>query len=98
MLLEEAGGDGVGDGPLNRLLDDQGLVLAEREGNDLLGLQYGDDTHGEGLLRDVLLAEEAAGGVPAGDRVQRHQPGPAGAGGPRLVEPDVPGPADAQDL
>ena len=49
-------------------------------------------------MRHVLLAEEAAGGVAARHRVQRDQAGAAVLGGPRLVEADVAGAADAEDL
>src|SRR5207248_2779934 len=56
------------------------------------------DAHGDGAARDVFAAEEIAGGVHAGDAIERDQAGAAVAPGARLVEADVTGAADAEDL
>ena len=58
----------------------------------------GADAHRERLVRHVFLAEEAAGGVAARDRVERDQARAAVARRARLVEADVPGAADAEEL
>ena len=98
MLLQEAGGDGVGDRPLDGPLHDRRLVLAEGQEHDLAGVEDGADAHRQGLVRHVLLAEETAGRVAARHRVERDQARPAVAGRAGLVEADVAGAADAQDL
>src|SRR5207248_9603436 len=98
MLLEEAGGDRLGGQILAGLLDDAGLALAEGQDEDLAGVEDVADAHGQGLDRHVLLAEEAGGGVAAGHRVERHQPRAAGARRTWLIEADVPGAANAEDL
>ena len=82
------------DGPLH----DRRLVLAEGHDDDLAGLEDGADAHGQGLVRHVLLAEEAAGGVAARHRIERDQARAAVARRAGLVEADVAGAADAQDL
>ena len=56
------------------------------------------DAHRDRLARDVPLAEEVAGGVQAGDAVERDQARAAVARRAGLVEADVAGAADAQDL
>src|SRR5205823_9611176 len=76
----------------------RGLVFAEGHDDDLPGLQDGADAHRDRLVRHVLFAEKPAARVPAGNRVEGGQAGAAGAGRAGLVEPDVPGPADAEDL
>src|SRR5437867_2462965 len=75
VLLQETGGDGVGHRPLDGLLHDRRLVLAERQQDDALGLEDGADAHGQGLVRHVLLAEEAAGGVAARHGVEGGEAG-----------------------
>ena len=98
MLLQEAGGDGVGHLAFDGLLHDRRLVLAERHDDDLAGFEDRADAHRQRLVRHVLLAEEAAGGVAARHRIERDQARPAVARRARLVEADVPGAADAEDL
>src|SRR5262249_22722077 len=95
MLLEEAGGDGVGDRSLDGPLDDWRFVLAERHDDDLAGFEDGADAHRQRLLRHVLLAEEAAGGVAARHRIERHEPGTALPCRTGFVEADMTGTADA---
>ena len=73
VLLQEAGGDRVGRRPLDGLVHDRRLVLAEGQQDDLAGVEDGADAHRQGLVRHVLLAEEAAGGVAARHRVERDQ-------------------------
>ncbi len=55
------------------------------------------DAHREGVVRHVLLAEEAVGGVAACNAVERDEPGAAVPRAARFVEGDVPGAADAED-
>ncbi len=89
MLLQEAGGDRVGHRPLDGLLHDRRLVLAEGHEHDLAGVEDGADAHGQRLVRHVLLAEEIAGRVAARHRVERDQPGAAVPRRAGLVEADV---------
>src|SRR5262249_24387232 len=98
MLLKKAGGDRFGNGSFYSLLYDRRFVLAEGHDGDLPGFHDGADAHGQRLLRDVLLAEEAARGVAARHGVERDLAGAAVARGTGLVEADVPGSTDAQDL
>src|SRR5205085_766306 len=65
---------------------------------DSLRFEDGADAHGQGLVGHVFLAEEAVGGGPAGDRVQRRQSRPARAQRTRLVEADVSCQTNAKDL
>src|SRR5690606_12399386 len=58
----------------------------------------GADAHGDGVAGHVGLAEEVAGGVAAGERVEGDQAGAGVAAGAGLVEADVAGAADAEDL
>ena len=98
VLLQEAGGDGLGHVALDGPRHNGRFVLAEPHEDDLAGLQDGADAHRDGLLRHVVFAEKAAGGVAARHRVERHQARSAVARRARLVEADVPGAADAEDL
>ena len=75
-----------------------GLVLAKRQQDDLACFENGADAHRQGLVRHIFLAKEAAGRVAPRHGVERHQPRSAMARRPGLVEADVAGAADAQNL
>ena len=96
--LEEGGGDLVVHLALDRAAHDLGLVLAGGEDEDLAGLEDRGDAHRDRLARDVLLAEEVGGGVLPGHQVERDKPGAALGARAGLVEADVPGAADAEEL
>src|SRR5439155_2349178 len=71
---------------------------AEAHDDDLAGLENRADAHRQGLLGHVVFAEETAGGVTTGNGVKSNQTRPAMAGRARLIETDVAGAADTQDL
>ena len=83
---------------LDGTADDRRLVLAEGQQADLAGGQDRADAHRDRLVGHVLFAEEIAGRVQPRHAVQVDQPRAAVAGGAGLVEADVPGAADAQNL
>ena len=56
------------------------------------------DTHRDRLARDVLLTEEVGRRVAAGHRIERDQSGARIGARARLVEADVSGLADAEQL
>ena len=98
MFLQEAGGESRRDLAFDRPGDDRRLVLAERQHDELPCGENRADAHRDRLPRHVLFAEEIAGGVEARDAVERDQPRAAVAAGARLVEADVAGAADAEEL
>src|SRR6187200_3085729 len=73
-------------------------MLAERHDHDVAGLHDGADAHRDCRLRDVLLAEEIAGRVAPRDRIERDLRRTAASRRPRLIESDVSGTADTEDL
>jgi hypothetical protein len=98
VLLEKARRDRRADRSLHRPGDHRGLLLAQRQQHDPAGPQNRAHAHRDGAAGNVCLAEEVAGGILSCHLVQRDQPGRAGAGRARLVEPDVSGPSDAEQL
>ncbi len=82
----------------HRALDDRGLVLARCDERDLSRLHDRRYTHRDRFGRHVVLAEEIGGGVAARDGVERDAAGARLGAGSRLVEADVPGLADAENL
>ncbi len=98
MLLQVGRGDRTVDVALHRPTHDRRLVLAGRDQRDLARLEDGRDPHRDRLGGDVLGAEEVGGGGAACDRVERDQPGARPGTRARLVEADVAGLADAEDL
>ena len=66
--------------------------------SDLARLEDRRHAHRDRFAGDVLLAEEIGRGVPPGHQVERDQPRPALGARAGLVEADVPGPADAEQL
>ena len=83
---------------LDRAAHDRGLVLAGRQERDLAGLHDRAHAHRDRFLWNVLGAEEVGRGDASRDGVQGDEPGSGGGAGARLVESDVPGLPDAQDL
>ncbi len=98
MFLEEAGGDRGGHRAFDGLLHDLRFGFTEGEEEDALGGEDGADAHGDGAAGDELFAEEIAGGVESGDAVEGDEAGAAVARGAGLVEADVTGAADAEEL
>src|SRR5690606_28120650 len=98
MLLEEGGADGVGDGAVDGIADDGRLGLAPSEQGDLAGLEDRPAAHGDGMGGNVIEPAEGRGGVLAGDLIEMDQAGTAVPGRSGLVETDVAGPPDAQQL
>ena len=97
MLLQETGRDDV-----EISLDRSGTIgpclRQTRAGQDLTGVENRADAHRDRPSGHVLLAEEVAGRVATRDAVERDQPRAAVAAGTRLVETDVSGATDAQQL
>ena len=73
-------------------------MLSEGDEDDTAGIEDRPHPHRDRLTGDVPFAEEVAGGVGPRDVVERDQPGATLRGAPRLVEADVAGAADAEDL
>ncbi len=96
--LEEGGRDGGVHLALHGAAHDLRLVLARGEDRDLPGLEDRGDPHRERLPGDVRLAEEVGRGVPPGDGVEGDEPRAAAGAGAGLVEPDVAGLPDAEEL
>src|SRR5688500_13460050 len=98
MPLQERGGHLVIHLAFDRAPDDVRLVLAGREDQDLARLEDGGDPHRDRLAGDVLLAEEVRRAVLAGDEVEGDEAGAALQAGAGLVEADVPGAPDSEEL
>ena len=98
MLLEERRRDLRGDRTLHRRAHDLGLVLAPRHEHHPAGLEDRPHAHRDRAPGRALLAPEVAGGVAPGERVEGHHAGPRAARAARLVEADVPGAPDPEDL
>src|SRR5688572_3808081 len=98
MLLEERRGDLDVDLPFDGAANNAGLVLTGRENEDFARVHDRGDAHRERLTRNVLLAEEVGRGILARDVVEMHRARPALDAGAGLVEADVPGLADAEEL
>src|SRR5690606_354671 len=79
-------------------LEDLRLMLTERHDDNLLRLQDRADAHRDRLERHVLFAAEGARRVDASDGVEDHLPRLARAAASGLIEADVSGTADAQQL
>jgi hypothetical protein len=98
VALQETGGERVCRGFLHGVREHAGLGLAPGEEQDAARLEDGADAHGDGMAGDVGLAEEIAGGVAPGEGVERDEAGARVAAGAGLIEADVAGAADAEDL
>ena len=98
VVLEVAGRHEGTDLALHRLADDGRLVLARGHEDDAFRVEDGADAHGHRLDGHVVLAEEIGRGVLARALVQADQPGACVRQGTGLVEPDVAGAPDAQEL
>ena len=99
MLLQEAGSHSRSDlDPSTAWATIAALCSPKASMYDLPGVQDRTDPHRDGASWHVLFAEEVAGGVDACDAIQRDQPRSTSPPGPRLVEADVTGSTDAQNL
>jgi hypothetical protein len=96
--LEERRSDLEVDLALDGAPDDRRLVLAGGDDHDLARGEDRRDAHRHRLARHVLLAEEVGGRVEARDVVEVDDARAALDPRARLVEADVPGLADAQQL
>ena len=73
-------------------------MFAKGHDDDLAGFEDRADPHGQGLLGHVLFPEEVARRVAARHGIERRQARAAMACRARLVEADMSGSADAQNL
>ena len=73
-------------------------MLARRDQRDLPRFEDRGHPHRDRLARHILLAEKIRRGVFARERVERDEARARRGGGTRLVESDVPGLPDAEDL
>src|SRR5207244_622760 len=98
MLLKVGRGN-IGIGlALDRPLDDRCLVLARSDERDLARLHDRGDTHRYRFGRNVVLTEEIARRIAAGDCIERNTTRAGVGARARLVEPNVAGLADAEYL
>ncbi|MEY3458023.1 MAG: hypothetical protein RL215_1180 [Planctomycetota bacterium] len=98
MLLERGGGNGWSHRAFDGSGDDAGFIFAEGEDEDASGFEDGTDPHGDCSARNILCAEEIAGGVRASDGVERDHAGASGEIGARFVEADVTSASDTKNL
>ena len=98
MFLQEGGRNQVADRSFDGFADDAGFALAPGHQIHFLGFVDGSHTHRDGTAGYVLFAEEIAGGIATRQDIQGHHPGFGVFRGAWLVETDVTGTADAQDL
>ena len=98
VLLQEGGGHMRGDLALDGQPDDLRLVLAPRHEDHPAGAQDRAHAHRQRGARRLLVAAEIARRIAPGERIEGDQAGGGSPGAARLVEADVPGAADAQDL
>ena len=98
VLLQVGGGDVPVDLAFDRAFHHRSLVLAGGDQGDLAGLEDGRHAHGDGLHRNVLRPEEVGRRRAPRDGVEDHEPGARAGAGAGLVEADVPGLSDPQDL
>ena len=98
VLLQVARRHQRGDVALHDPRDDRRLVLAEGQQDDAPRLEDGAHAHRDRASRHVLVAEEVARRVDARDAVERDESRAREVVGAGLVEPDVPGAPDAEQL
>ena len=98
VVLEVAGRQRGEDGAFDRFLHHFCLVLAPGHEVDALGFQDGFDAHGDGAVRYFLFGGEVLEGVLSGHGIEAYQSGCGRFKGAGLIETDVAGTADAQDL
>jgi hypothetical protein len=98
VFLQEGRGDVVVDLALGGGAHDVGLVLAPGHQDDAAGVHDRADAHRQRVAGRAGVAAEVAGGIAARERVERDQPRERVAGAARLVEADVAGATDAEDL
>jgi hypothetical protein len=98
VLLQQRRGDLLGDIAFDSLLDNRRLQLSPGHQDNAFGFQDGADAHRyrkAGHLRNIL---EVMGVGDPGGVIQRNEAGAGIDAASRLIEPDVPIVADAQDL
>ena len=98
MVLQEGRGDLGGDLPLDRLADDPRLVLAPGHQDDPARLEDRADAHRDRVAGGVHLAPEVPRGVPSSQGIQGDLAGAGALGASGLVEADVAGAPDPEDL
>jgi hypothetical protein len=98
VFLQEGRGDVVVDLALGGGAHDVGLVLAPGHQDDAAGVHDRADAHRQRVAWRAGVAAEVAGGVAARERVERDQARERVRRAARLVEADVAGAADAEDL
>ena len=98
MQLQGAGGDHAGNGPLDGAGNDVGLAGAGGQEEAAAAFDDGADPHGDGAARHLVFPAEEWPVLLHGGGRKRLNPGAGVKGGKRLVEADMPGLADAEDL
>jgi hypothetical protein len=98
MPLQERRGHRAIHFAFHRTAHDAGLVLTGGKNRNLARGENGRDPHRDRFARHVTLAEEVGGGIASRDAVEMNQPRATRLTRPRLVESDVAGLADAQQL
>ncbi len=83
---------------LDRAGDDGGLVFAEGHDDDAPRLENGANAHGDRGARDEFLALEILECIEPRQAVEMDQARQAAFGGSRLIEADMAGATDAEDL
>ena len=98
VILKEAGSDDGGHLSLDGPGDNVGFAFAKRHHDDPPRFEDGSHPHGDRPPGNMFFAEEIAGRVHPRDLVERDHAGAAVTSRPGLVEADVPGATDAQQL
>jgi len=98
MALEERRRDLVVHLTFDRTAHYLGLVLSGSQDHDLAGLEYRRHAHRDGLTRYVLISKEVGRRILPGHEVEGDEAGTALKPRPGLVEPDMAGATDPQNL
>ena len=98
MTLQKGRRHGAIDLAFDRPSHDAGLMFARRKDGNFARRQNGGDAHGDRLARNVGLSKKIRRRITTGDAVKVNEPRATGVSGPRLVEADVSGLTDAEQL
>ena len=98
MLLQGAGRHVAAWWLLDGAAHDWRLVLAKSEQHDASGIQNRSHAHGDGLPRHIPFAKKVAGRIASCHAIQRDETRAAFQSAAWLVESDVPGAANTEQL
>ena len=98
VALQETCRDALCFRSLHSLLDNGRLVFAPGHQNQSACAKNGADPHRDGEARDIFLPLKVARRIPAREVVEGDEARARRLGGARLIEADVAGAADSQDL